>query len=778
MILQNLKIGFRTLYRNRLYTLLNILGLSVGMASAMLIFLWVQFQVSYDRFHKNGDHIYRVIQDQFYSNDEVFHVVVTPTGFAKLLKENLSQVTHTTRYHQKKSLFQVSEDKKSMENVQLVDPAFFTIFSFPLIKGVPVKVFDNTRSMVISEKMANKYFANIDPIGETVILEGQFPFTITGIIKDNPGNTEFNCDILIPFEFYRELGENTDAMNNNWISTYVQLTPGIPADSVNKSIANYKKVHFPESKTVFFLQPLEKIHLFWVWGGGPIRNVRLFSIIAALIIFIAAINFTNLSTAMAAKRYKEIGVRKSFGAGRKTLFRQFISETVLLSVVSLFIALILTESFLPWYNNILQTELQVKYTDWMILGGFLGIMLITGLLSGLYPALYLSSFKPVVILKANPISNKRSLLRESLVVIQFALAIILIVNTIIVKKQHSFLQNQEVGFRTENVLYIPLRGSLNNKYDFLKSQLEEIEGVQSVSYSSHVPTTIYSNGGGYDWPGKPPDINPLVSNTTVDYDYLETFGIGLEKGEFYTENRYYDTNNIVINKTFAEIIGLDPIIGESITAWGRQVKVIGVTKDFNFKPLYSKIEPLIMICDTGWHQYLFCRLLTADMQGAISKIEEVHEMVNGTFPFEYHFVDTEFEEMYASEQRQGKIFNVFAFLAIFISCLGLFGLSSFMMTQRTKEIGIRKTNGATVFNIMLLFSRYYTRWVLVSFVVALPVSYYLIQAWLKNYAYKTPISWWIFVLAGIIAFLISIITVVGQSWKSARKNPVEALRYE
>lgn len=778
MTLLNLKTGFRTLYRNKLYTLLNIMGLSVGMASAMLIFLWVQFQVSYDRFHKNGDSIYRINQDQYYSNDEVFHVVATATGLAKIVKENFSQVTHATRYNQRQGLFEISEELKAMENLVFVDPDFFTMFSFPLLKGEANRVLENTRSMVISEKIAKKYFENSNPMGKTVVLEGEFPFTITGIIRDNPPNTEINCDILIPFEFYKELGENTESMANNWITTYVQLAPGISADSVNKAIDIFRKAHFPESKTVFYLQPLKRIHLFWVWGGGPIRNVRLFTIIAALLILIAAINFTNLSTAMAAKRYTEIGVRKSFGADGKTLFWQFISETLLLSFISLFIALILTESFLPWYNNVLETKLRVRYDDWVMIVGFVGIMIITGFLSGLYPALFLSSFKPVKILKANPILNKRSYLRESLVVLQFSLAIILIVNTIIVKKQHSFLQKQEVGFQRENILYIPLRGSLSEKYDFFKSRLEEVEGVQSVTYSSHVPLYIYSNGGGFDWPGKPPEINPLVSNTTVDFDYLETFGIDLDQGEFYPSNKFYDTSIVVINKTFADIIGMDPIVGETINAWGRKVKVVGVTKDFNFKPLYNKIEPLIMICDTGWHQYVFCKLSPQDLPGTIKKIGEVHDMTNGNFPFEYHFMDAQFEQMYSSEQRQGRIFNIFAILAIFISCLGLFGLSSFMMTQRTKEIGIRKTNGATDINIMLLFSKYYTRWVLVSFVVALPASYFLIYAWLKNYAYKTDISWWVFVLAGIIAIIISIITVGGQSWKASRKNPIEALRYE
>jgi ABC-type antimicrobial peptide transport system permease subunit len=778
MNFHNLKTGLRTLYRNKLYTVLNVLGLSVGMASAILIFLWVQFQISFDRFHENTELIYRVIQDQYYSNDEVFHVEVTPTALAKAMKENLPQISQTTRYNMKQSLFEINEETKAMENVQLVDPDFFRMFSFPLIKGDPGRVLEKPRSMVISEKIAGKYFGKTDPVGKTVILEGEFPFTITGVIRDNPKNTEISCDILIPFEFYKELGENTETFQNNWITTYVQLLPGISADSVNKGIDHYKKIHFPDSKTIFFLQPLKRIHLFWIWGGGPIRNVRLFSIIAAILILIAAINFTNLSTAMSAKRFTEIGIKKSFGAGRKALFRQFITETLILSAVSMFIALILAESFLTWYNNMLQTQLKIRYNDVIMVAGFFVIMIITGFLSGLYPALYLSSFKPIRILKSNPMANKKSFLRESLVVIQFALAIILIVNTIIVKKQHAFLQKQEVGFQRDNILFIPLRGNFRDKFEFIKSELEKVEGVKSVTFSSHVPATIYSNGGGYDWAGKSPEINPLVSNTMADYDYLETFGMTLKEGEFYARYQYTDTNNIVINNTFAEIIGIKPIIGEYIKAWGRQMKIIGVVNDFNFKPLYSKVEPLIILNITDWHQYVFCKLSAENMPQTIKKIGDVHERINGAFPFEYHFVDADFEQMYNAEQRQGRIFNVFSFLAIFISCLGLFGLSSFMMTQRTKEIGIRKTNGATALHIMVLFGKYYIRWILVSFVLAVPVSYFLIEKWLKNYAYKTDISWWVFVLAGLLAIVISVITVGGQSWKAARRNPIDALHYE
>ncbi len=774
----NLKLSLRTLYRSKLYTLLNVFGLSIGMASAMLILLWVQFQVSFDRFHQNTDNLYRVIQDQFYTNGEVFHVQVTPAGISRLLKENIANVTHSTRYNQTQFLIQVG-DNKMMENIQLVDTDFFSMFSFPLIKGDPKSVLNNVHSMVISEEMAAKYFGDKNPVGEIVMLEAKFPFTVTGVIKDNPRNTEFSCDFLIPFDFYKDLGVDVNQVDNNWISTYVQLTPGTVADSVNKSIEAFKKKNFPQAEAVFFLQPLKNIHLYWIWGGGPIKNVRLFSIIAALIILIAAINFTNLSTAMAAKRFKEIGIKKSFGANRNVLIAQFLSETLILSFISLFLALILTESVLPWYNSLLKTELRVDYHDWKLLGGFLAIMAVTGVLSGAYPALYLSGFKPVKILKATGPSNSKSLLREALVVLQFGLATVLIVNTIIIKKQRDFMLKKDLGIQKENILYLPVRGELKKNPDFFKTQLLNDPDIESVCLSSHLPTGIWSNGGGYKWQGKPPEVDPLVSNTIVDYSYAATFGIDMLEGNFYPEKPGIDTTHIVINKAFADIIGKKPIVGEVIEAWGMNMEVIGVTEDFHFKPLYSKIEPLVMyILLPEYYSYLFCRISSDNIQKTIKRIEELHNSVNGNFPFEYHFVDAEYDNLYASEHRQGNIFDVFSFLAIFISCLGLFGLSSFMISQRIKEIGIRKANGADVLSIMLLFTRYYVRWVIVSFMIAVPVSYFIIHAWLKNYAYRTGISWWIFALAGLIALIIAFFTVSWQSWLASKRNPVEALRYE
>jgi|WetSurSiteA1Bulk_404760.scaffolds.fasta_scaffold00138_7 putative ABC transport system permease protein len=777
MKISNLKLVLRTLYRNKLYTLLNVLGLSIGMTSAMLIFLWVQFQISFDRFHSNNDQLYRVIQDQFYTNGEVFHVQVTPPGMSQLLKENVASITHSTRYNEQPALIQYN-NSKMIEKVQLVDPDFFTMFSFPLLKGSPGTVLENTHSMVISEKMAAKYFGDKDPVGEIVLLDAKFPFTITGIIKDKPRNTEINIDFLIPFEFYKELGVDVDQMTGNWITTYVQLSPGTTTEPVIQAITQYRKEHFPESKTVFFLQPLRNMHLYWIWGGGPIKNVRLFSIIAALIILIAAINFTNLSTAMAARRFKEIGVKKSFGAGRNVLIRQFFSETLILSCLSLFIALILTESFLPWYNSLLKTELSIDYRNWKMVFGFLGIMVMTGIFSGAYPALFLSSFKPARVLKTSDFSHKRSFLREVLVVLQFGLVVVLIVNTIIIKKQKEFMQKKDVGIQKDNILYIPIRGELRTKYDLFKSQLLNDPAIEGVCLSSHLPTGIWSNSGGYKWQGKAPEVDPLVSNTEVDFDYAQTFGINMHEGDFYAKNQYNDTNHIVINKTFADIIGLKPVIGEVIEIWDMKLKIIGVTEDFHFKPMFSKIEPLVMFCSSEDPVYLFCKISSENIQATIKKIGQVHDRINGNYPFEYRFLDEEYGNLYESERRQGRIFNLFSFLAIFISCLGLFGLSSFMMTQRTKEIGIRKANGATAINIMSLFSRYYTRWVIVSFLIALPVSYLLVRTWLKNYAYKTSISWWIFALAGLIAFLVALVTVSWQSWRAAKKNPVEALRYE
>jgi putative ABC transport system permease protein len=773
----NIKLVFRTLYRNKMYTLLNILGLSIGMASAILILLWVQFQMSFDKFHKNTDNIYRVIQDQFYTNGEVFHVQVTPTGLSKVLKENIANIIHSTRYNNQQFLIKIN-DIKVMEEIHLVDADFLQIFSFPLIIGDPKKVLENAHSMIISEKMAEKYFGKKNPVGQIVMLEGKYPFTINGIIKNNPKNSEIWYNFLIPFEFYKELGINVESFNNNWISTYVQLSPGTSEESGNKSIEAYKKKHFPKALAVFFLQPLKKMHLYSIYGGGPIKNVKLFSLIALLIILIAAINFTNLSTAMAGKRFKEIGVKKVFGAGRRNLLRQFFSETLILSFIALFFALMLAESLLPWYNSLLKTDLKLFYLNWKLMVGIISISIVTGILSGTYPAVLLSAFRPVKILKGPEIRHKRSLLREVLVVLQFSLAIVLIVNTIIIEKQREYMKNKELGVQKDNILYVPIRGDLKKKFELFKVELLNAPTIRNVCLSSHLPAGIWSNGGDYKWQGKPPQVDPLVTSATVDFDYEKTFGLKMHEGKFYSDKQYIDTNNIVINKTFADIIGLKPIVGQILERGNTKFRIIGVTEDFNFKPLFSKIEPLAMYCYSENHNYIFIKISAGNIKQTIRKIEEIHNKFNSEFPFEYHFLDAEYDKMYDSEERQGKIFGYFSFLAIFISCLGLFGLASFMIAQRTKEIGIRKANGAGTLSIMMLFIKYYSRWVIISFIIATPVSYYFLKSWLENYAYKTALSWWIFALGGLIAFLIATFTVSWQSWKAANSNPVDALRYE
>jgi putative ABC transport system permease protein len=335
-----------------------------------------------------------------------------------------------------------------------------------------------------------------------------------------------------------------------------------------------------------------------------------------------------------------------------------------------------------------------------------------------------------------------------------------------------------VGIQKENILYLPVRGELGKQYEVFKNLLLKDPEIKSVTISSHLPTGIGSNGGGYKWQGKPPEVDPLVSNTTVDGDYAATFGISMLEGEFFENTQVNDTNHVVINKAFADIIGLQPILGEVIEVWGLKLKVIGVTENFHFKPLSMKIEPLAMFCLPNYQNHIFCRIVSDDIRETIRRIEKVHNQINDKFPFEYHFLDAEYDNLYVNEQRQGTIFNIFSILAIFISCLGLFGLSSFMMAQRTKEIGIRKAHGARVLNIMTLFTRYFIKWVVVSFLIALPVSYYFTHTWLKNYAYRTAVTWWVFAAAGLMALLIAVITVSWQSWKSANKNPVEALRYE
>lgn len=773
----NLRISLRNIIRFRKYSVLNIVGLSVGMATVILILLWVYYEVSYDKFHSNIDNLYRVVQDQHYSGRDVFHVTVTPTGVYYILKEEFPDVKRTTRYNDVTFLIQ-HDDQKYVERVHLVDPEFLQMFSFPLLQGNPETALNELHSIVLTDRTAKKLFGEQEALGKQIVFNDQHVFNVTGIIESPPSNSHIWFNYLIPFEFYKEIGVDINNLGNNFIRTYVELADGNDKDEMNEKLIAYQKEKNPDYYDYRYLQPIKDIHLHWLGGGGPIQNIRLFTLIAALILIIAAINFINLSTALATHRYREIGIKKVLGSTRHKLIRQFLSETILIAIISFFIALILVEIALPFFTRITGKDIAFNLFDWRISLGLVAVTLITGILSGLYPAFYLSSFNSVAVLKRTSEGKKRTGLRQVLVVLQFGLAITLIANTIIIKNQQEYMQKKELGINNENILYIPVRGPLKKQYGAMKNELIAHPGIKSVTLSNHLPTLIGSNSGGFNWKGKPEETDPLVTNSKVDFDYAKTFSLKLIEGEFFPRKDYFDSTSVVINKTFAEIIGMDPIVNEPIEIWGTTYTIAGVVDDYHFKPLHHKIEPIVLYSWGNDHNYMFIRFQSQNYQQLISNVENIHTKFNPAYPFEYHFLDDEYDRLYKSEEQRSKIIGFFSIIAIFISCLGLYGLSSFLATQKTKEIGIRKSNGAQVKDILQMFSKYFTKWVLVAFLIATPVSYYFMNNWLQNFAYKTSISWWIFIVAGMMAYAIALVTVSFQSWRAANKNPVDSLRYE
>jgi putative ABC transport system permease protein len=769
--------------RFKVYSIINILGLSVGMACVILIYLWVQDELSFDRFHTNTEDIYRIVQTQYYTGDEKLEVEVTQLGMAKCAKENIPGVVHSTRYTNWTMDFLVQYDDRSfVEKIHLVDPEFLEIFSFPLIKGDKKNVLNEPYSIVLTSEMSEKIFRKEDPIGKIVTINNQYAFTVTGIIKKPPKNSHLWFNFLIPATFFKELGRDLDDMGNNFLYTYVLMNKGADIEEAGEKLTKFlceKQEDRDHKCTRYYLQPLKRIHLYPVWGGGPIRNVKIFSLIAFLILVIACINFINLSTALATGRFKEIGLKKVVGGNRRRLIKQYYTEVFLLVFISLFIAFTLTETLLPVFNKLTGKEITIQLLNPKFILGILSVIIVTVFLAGTYPALYISSPSAVNVIKGDIyFGKKKAMFREILVIVQFSIAIILIINTIIINKQLVYMQNRELGINKENIISIPLRGDLKNKYETFKNELLKNNNILSVTFADWKPTGIYSNSGGWDWPGKSPDLEPLVSNSSVGYDYAKTFGLKVYKGDFFPKRLYNDTTSIVINKTFADIIGMEPLIGEIITIWDIKLKVVGMVEDFNFKPAYIKVEPIAFYIYPEDYKFIFVKVISEDINKTVKFIENTHSEFNSAYPFEYSFLDDDYNSLYWGEKQRRKIFSYFAFFSIFISCLGLFGLSSFIINRSTKDIGIRKVNGANVSSILSIYIKSFSKWIAIAIIISFPVAYFTMNKWLQNYAYRTGISWWIFALAGITAFVIALLTVSLQSWRAASRNPVESLRYE
>jgi len=784
MIKYYFKTAIRNIRRYSTHSILNISGMAIGMACAILILLWVQDEWNYDRHFEHADDLYRVIEKQKSPNGEVSMFAPTLSAVAPGLKNEFPEIIRSSRViHTPLAL--KKRDEFIEETVVVVDKDFLKMFNLKFIRGDINTALDDPHNIVITEETAHKYFGNEDALGKTLPSRG-YMVTVTGVVKPFPHNSHLQFNFLVPIEWLTGSGGNINDWRDPGRSySYVELKKGTDSKLVDKKIQNFIIKHKKGTDAEIFLQNIKKIHLYSsrkysydISGHGDITYVTILGLIAVFILLIACINFMNLSTAQSVQRAREIGVRKVAGANKQKIIVQFLGESLLIVFVALGFAMILVELLLPGYNGLTGKQLAVSCQSVGLYISLIGTVLFCGLLAGSYPALYLSSLKPIDIM--NGVINKNpgnAQFRRALVVFQFSLSVLLIICTIIVSAQLNYMQNKKLGYNKDNIGYFmfPIRPG-DPKLEALKKELNNNPDILSVT-KGNSPLNLEFTSGGFSWAGKKAGDDVLFHRLDTDEDYAKTFQLELKEGRFFSSEFPTDNTAAVINEKAAEFMGLKNPVGEVLTTpWGAKLTIIGVLKDFHFQSLHYKIEPLIM--KKGESNNLIVKMKPDHILATVESINKTFKSFSPGLPMDFHFLDDDFDNLYRTEQRMSKIFSYFSLLAIVISCLGLIGLSLFMTELRTKEIGIRKVNGAKPIEIFSLVSKEYIVWVLISVIIASPVAWYAMHRWLENFAYKTELSWWIFALAGLLALGIALLTVSWQSWKAATRNPVEALRYE
>ncbi len=785
MLKNYLKVILRNIRKHKGYSFINITGLAIGMACCLLISIWVLDELSYDRFHGSAPYLYRVEEDQQYSG-RLFHVSVTPHPLGPALTEEIPEIVDATRYVWSGGLlFRYGEKAFFEYDVRAVDPSFFQMFTFPLIKGDKERALDSPYSLIINEDIAEKYFGQEEPLGKVITINNTHEFTVSGVIKNVPHNSILQFEILIPYAFLEKIGRTDLEFGSNSIGTYVKLSPNATMDLVNTKISGFIKTKEPDSVTSLVLMPLTRIHLHSYWGyekdTGDIQYVYMFSIIALFVLLIACINFMNLSTARSASRAKEVGMRKVVGALKSHLIRQFYGESVVFAFIALVLAAGIVTAVLPMFSKFAEKDL-----SWNVAGigvifiGLIGITFFTGLVAGSYPALFLSAFQPVKVIRGTfKAGAASSWFRKVLVVVQFSLSILLVIGTVVVYQQLTYMKNKRLGWDREHLVYIPLRDDVKKVYDTLKTELVNDAHVLNVTASSQLPSYIGSNSSNFNWEGKDPNFKTLIGNNAVDFDFIETLKVEMKEGRSFSREYSSDASSaFIINEEVTQLMGRESVVGESCMFFGREGTIIGVMKNWHYQPVRTKIEPLALYIEPEWTRIMLIRIATGNISESIKAVENVWKRVIPTYPFEYYFLDENFDEMYRAEESIGTVLKYFTVLAVFIACLGLFGMASFTSEQRTKEIGIRKVLGATVPNITVLLCREFFLLVLVSNIIAWPAAYFLMKNWLQGYAYRTSLSVFIFIAAMAIALMVAFLSVSFQAIRAATANPINSLRYE
>jgi len=794
MLKNYLKIAYRNLMKNKVFSLINIAGLSLGITCCLIIGIYIWHELSYDRFFPHTERIYRVVQEQEQAGD-LYQVAYNPPPLVAALKTDFPAVQKVTGFSKifSKRLFQYQDKSFEEEKGFYVDTTFFSLFPFTVKQGSLQPFFTTTNALLLTEDMAYKYFGEDDPIGKTISLDRDQEFMVAAMLENPPENSHIKFNFLLPMENLRS-HRDFDSWGGNWVYTYVLLEETTDADAFESAIETLlsDNIDNPNWQPKLYLQALTDIHLHSNFDfntdfadTGSLQSIYLFGAIGLIIILISCINFINLSTAQSFQRSKEIGIRKVVGASRKQLVYQFMGESLLFVLIATVLAITLCQLAIPYFANLSGLPLALTLLGTKNLLVLLSaILLIAGLLAGMYPALFLSAFNAIKILKGLSFLQRNTGVlhlsaRKIMVISQFALSVILIVSAIIIRQQMHYVLNRSLGFDQEQILYTPIKGELeeDTRYQSFKNTLLQQSSIEQVTRSSGLPVDYEGSFGGIEWEGMPDDHQDFLLHVfDVDEDFVKTFGLKLLAGDnFSSRNPNDSAEYYLVNETALKVMQMDDPIGKTL----EEGEIIGVVNDFNFKAAFAPVEPMILrIRPKDWKRFIAIRIAAGTMDEAVSAIEHTYQRFNPDYPVEYHFLDESVDALYDQQIRSGKLINVFAALAVFISCLGLFGLSIFSAEQRTKEVGIRKVLGATVFQITRLLSSSFLKLIAISVLIALPCAYWIIQYWLDEFAYRIPLGVNYFIVAGVAAILIAGITISFQTVKAALANPVDSLRYE
>jgi len=791
MLRNYFNVALRNLLRNKSASLIKIISLSVGMICFAVISLFIAHELSYDRFHENPEKVFRVVKD--FVNDDGSRIpdATTPPAFGPAIQKDLPEVAYTTRLFPnwgRKYLIQYDDNRSYEEGVVRIDSSFFDVFSFPFVKGEKKTSTANPNFIILTESTAKRIFGNEDPMGKALkldIVQVSTDFLVTGIVKDVPENSHFTFDFLISLRTFDDPFDDVP-LNTNWgfynFYTYVRLHPKSDAQAFQSKLQGVFKKYNPDNKTECYAQPLTDIHLKsklkWELSvNGDYSYIRILAIIALFTIILAVINYINLVTAQSARRAKEVGIRKASGAVRSSLVKQFLFESLIMSIIATIVSIAVVESILPQLKNLLNSTLSFFDAESMnVLWMLIGVGLVTGLLSGLYPALYLSSFEPIKVLRGavTGFGGGDTFLRKGLVTFQFIISTVLIIGTLVISSQIDLVRNKNLGFSKENIMIIQNARGLQNRQSLL-TEIRKSSGVKNAGAADGIL-------GGLNWTtvaqAKGQEKSLLLNLLSTDFDFLDVMGVNFREGRNFSRDTQADSSAIILNETAVKQLGIKDVIGSQVMAGGDPYTVVGVIDDFHFSSFHDPIKPFGFFLNEPSVGKLFVKIEGENTIESIAEIQKIWTTLVPERPFEFTFQDEQVSKLYASEVKFQKLFSNFTFIAILIACLGLFGLSAYTAQQRTKEIGIRKILGASVLGVTKLLSKEFLKLVLVAIAVSIPIAWYTMSEWLQNFAYHVELRAWMFVLSGLVAALIAMVTVSFQSIKAALTNPVNSLRNE